>query len=44
MEPSTVYAQNTKLRLFGSLATDLGPGDYFLVTLPPQVKVRANET
>ena len=44
VEPSTVYAEKTKLRLFGSIATDMAQGDYFLLTLPPQVRVRYNST
>ncbi len=42
VEPSTVYAEKTKLRLFGSIMTDMAQGDYFLLTLPSQVRVRYN--
>ena len=34
VEPSTVNAQNTKLRMFGSIRTTLVEDDYFLITLP----------
>ena len=35
--PNTVNALQTTLQLFGAIATDLGPGDFILVTLPQQV-------
>jgi hypothetical protein len=44
VEPSTVYAEKTKLRLFGSIMTDMAQGDYFLLTLPSQVRVQYNST
>ena len=44
VEPSTVYADKTKLRLFGSIMTDMAQGDYFLLTLPSQVRVRYDST
>ena len=44
MEPSTVYAEKTKLRLFGSIIADMAKGDYFLLTLPSQVSVLYNSS
>jgi len=43
VEPSIVNAQNTKLRMFGSIKTPLLSGDYFLITIPNQVSVLYSE-